>query len=328
MPFFKRDKSEDACRIIELSDPPVTDGSKNSKRAKSYTRFHTNSPKDAKFTSVSQEHPERPMSIFRDESEATVLDPMDISFDTQEHTTYEKPGVCGRLCPCCSKQKYCCCCNTRKKCVLINLCCVLSFVLLLVLIVVIGSAVEQAALAEAPGTGWVYTTKEVCTRSGNSFGSVGAAHNASQRVLHCGPCGACSNTHDIDVYNKTLETLTDTTTRCAMKSFFGADPVTQCMNEKVGMTEACTKCWVENVMCDQQKCKWTCLKYFISGEAKNVEGKGQGELNPCLKCDERMCGPAFIRCVGVNRRRSGIVSDIARDTKENCDVVDPPAPAT
>jgi hypothetical protein len=55
---------------------------------------------------------------------------------------------------------------------------------------------------------------------------------------------------------------------------------------------------------------------------------GGGALNACLKCDEKMCGPAFITCAGANRRRSGIISDIERDVEsdstsvEICEFVD------
>jgi hypothetical protein len=39
-----------------------------------------------------------------------------------------------------------------------------------------------------------------------------------------------------------------------------------------------------------------------------------------------MCGTAFIKCAGANRRRAGIPSDIGRVDLQLCTVVDP-APA-
>ena len=42
------------------------------------------------------------------------------------------------------------------------------------------------------------------------------------------------------------------------------------------------------------------------------------KLNECLECDEKLCGPNFLHCAGANRRRLGIVSDIARDDDEQC----------
>merc|ERR1719273_1105249 len=79
----------------------------------------------------------------------------------------------------------------------------------------------------------------------------------------------------------------------------------------------------ENVMCDLRNCIFTCLKHgFLNGgrSAGTVEG---GQTNPCLECDEKMCGREFIKCAGANRRRSGIVSDIERDDdKELCKIAD------
>ena len=46
------------------------------------------------------------------------------------------------------------------------------------------------------------------------------------------------------------------------------------------------------------------------------------QLTKCLECDEKRCGPAFIRCAGANRRRSGIQSDIERNYSHVCKKVD------
>jgi hypothetical protein len=107
-----------------------------------------------------------------------------------------------------------------------------------------------------------------------------------------------------------------------MRSFLGSGMVTDCMNEKVGFTEGCTRVWVENVMCDLKKCIFTCLKMKL-GLSGNGNNDRAGKLNACLECDEKRCGPAFIEEAGANRRRSGIVSDIGRDDEsEVCDIVD------
>ena len=45
-----------------------------------------------------------------------------------------------------------------------------------------------------------------------------------------------------------------------------------------------------------------------------------GELSSCLKCDEALCGPAFMSCAGANRRRTCITSDIARVSAEVCNL--------
>jgi hypothetical protein len=81
-------------------------------------------------------------------------------------------------------------------------------------------------------------------------------------------------------------------------------------------------CWLNDIQCSIQNCLIPCLKYKLFREPNN---KRDGSLNDCLACDEKLCGPAFIECSGVNRRRLGISSDIGRSDKiENCATTDFP----
>jgi len=170
-----------------------------------------------------------------------------------------------------------------------------------------------------------------------TFVNADAATADGAKISNCGECGYCSNYNDINIYNVTKNTLTKTTTKCATKAFLGgASTVRSCMDENVGLTHDCNTCWVDNVMCDMSQCVFTCIKSLILGggrqhsrnnKAKKEDG-GNGtltneNLNDCLLCDEKLCGPAFIECAGANRRRSGIKSDIGRDdSNEVCTVVD------
>ena len=116
-----------------------------------------------------------------------------------------------------------------------------------------------------------------------------------------------------------------------------------CFDREVGLTAPCTQCWVDNVMSDLKQCVFTCLMWKVGmlpegasnnaiiQQAKGANGGGSsgsggsggsGALNACLLCDERMCGPEFTRCVGVNRRLSGIRSDIDRNASQVCTSVD------
>ena len=191
------------------------------------------------------------------------------------------------------------------------------FVLFTALVLLIGSAVEMKNVRNAPSTLYFYTTPKVCgvDASANSvvtYANTSESDKAGSLVAHCGDCGFCSNRNDINIYNVTKNTLTKTSTNCAMKAFLGgASAVEECFDEDVGFTQGCNKCWVDNVMCDMKSCVFTCLKMIVTGERNNA-GKNR-ELNDCLLCDEKLCGPAFISCAGANRRRSGIVSDIGRD---------------
>lgn len=225
------------------------------------------------------------------------------------------------------RSKYWCCrsmCGMRS-CLCCSPACSLASVpaafVVFLIVFGIGSAVERSHVMSAQPTGWVYETSEVCSVSNRTYADVGVAHTDGEDVRHCGACGQCSNTHDIQIYFDTLETLTDTSTTCAVKAVLqGEQAVTNCFDNRVNLTRGCTTCWVENVMCDLRNCVFTCLLYRMGfGGSKNT---GDGELSHCLECDEKRCGPAFIRCAGANRRRSGIYSDIERNCSHVCKVID------
>lgn len=260
------------------------------------------------------------------------------SFDLlSEVGPYNQPQPHWCIRGCCTRKHWCCkgCCY-RRCC---SCCCtwiVFGLVFLgLLLTLFIGAAVQRARVASAGDTGWVYNTSEVCTYphagAERNFPNASEAHAAGQFVEHCGQCGKCSNEHDIAIYNTTAESLTNAATKCAFWSFVGKERVRSCLLNKVGFTSDCNDCWVDNVMCDRYSCQWICLLSILSGQRKNEPGP-EGTLNPCLECDEKLCGPAFIKCAGANRRRSGISSDIGRLDDQVCTTVDyipqTPSPTT
>ena len=140
------------------------------------------------------------------------------------------------------------------------------------------------------------------------------AMNQGMEILHCGECGRCSNHNDIQVMKNTHKTLTKTVTGCAIQGLLLGDKAAEkCLEKKVGFTPACSSCWSDNIRCTRKKCRFTCIKSLISKEPNNHDGM---DLNPCLECDERLCGPTFIECAGANRRRLGIESDIKRNKEQ------------
>ena len=221
-----------------------------------------------------------------------------------------------------------------------------------VIVLLIGAAVEKSNYENAATTIGYYSTKRVCGAKVNetlpiifgTYDNVDTAHANGAKIVNCGDCGHCSNRRDINLYNVTRNTLTKTTTACATKAFLGgASSVRNCMEEGVGLTDDCNTCWVDNVMCDMRKCVFTCIKSLILGGGEQQGGNNKAKedsggeiagdnntmtmtnenLNDCLLCDEKLCGPAFIECAGANRRRSGIFSDIGRDdANEVCKVID------
>ena len=217
--------------------------------------------------------------------------------------------LCGRLCVCRPSRR--CCVKW-----LYGLIMMLFFSVAIVLPV--GLKVEANAVARANDTLSFYAGSTVCASNGSrrEFYSEAAALLASFTPLHCGECGGCSSARDLQIYNETRLTLTKSATRCALRVFFGgSSAVTRCFDQAIGFSAACTPCWVDNVLCDQRKCLFTCLWGLLRGEENNRDD-APSELSACLKCDERLCGPAFIRCAGANRRRSGITSDIMRSTDQ------------
>lgn len=201
------------------------------------------------------------------------------------------------------------------------LCVAAVFAIGLVAVALVGLALEKAAVdAAGDNTARYYESARVCATNRTS-GSRSTFRNATaaraHEITHCGDCGECSTPSDIGVMNATKDTLTKTATDCSLKAFSGgAAAVDACFQERVGFTPGCTQCWVDNVMCDQKLCVYTCIwTVLIKREPNNRAGK----LNDCLLCDERMCGPAFVECAGANRRRLGIATDIERkDALELC----------
>jgi hypothetical protein len=163
----------------------------------------------------------------------------------------------------------------------------------------------------------------VCGFDHVTYESADAAHSNGTGIMHCGPCGACSNQHDIDIYNNTRNTLTNTSTDCAaLGAVFGIKTAEWCFEKYVGFTPQCQVCWINDVECNMKDCALKCISYKIFGSLV-WKPKHPDDLNPCLQCDETDCGPAFKACAGANRRRCGIVSDIDRPEDEICKLVDP-----
>lgn len=137
-------------------------------------------------------------------------------------------------------------------------------------------------------------------------------------MLNCGPCGECSNEQDVGVYIATATNLTALVRSCGTRLIPGRRNA--CL-DAIGFTSGCKRCYEENILCDRRHCLGPCLAFLVrswfTGSSHGQEHLGS---NPCLACDEARCGPAFLACAGANRRRAGIVSDIARLDAEQCTV--------
>lgn len=131
---------------------------------------------------------------------------------------------------------------------------------------------------------------------------------------------------DVGVYRRTANNLTAAVRSCGLR--WGAARQLTCL-EGLGFTPGCAACFWQNIECDRRNCLAPCLAALLASHARRlwalVWGRQTAEpaqeslaSNRCLACDEARCGPAFMACAGANRRRAGIVSDIARDEAELC----------
>jgi hypothetical protein len=204
----------------------------------------------------------------------------------------------------------------------------LAFVLFII-VLWLGVEFEERKVNQAPDTVYLYASPVVCGLTGarnltntsnltlesfpDATTAVSANNNNSTLVAHCGDCGSCSNPHDVAIYDETRNSLFTDTVNCAKRAFlWGRKTASHCLQEAVGFTAPCNTCWVENIMCDLRYCVFVCTWHSIFSE---VDSGGESKkLNRCTNCDEKRCGPAFVKCAGANRRRTGIVSDIERDS--------------
>jgi len=184
----------------------------------------------------------------------------------------------------------------------------------------------------------MYNEEEKEEESGAGTG--GGERGESVDIVHCGPCGRCSTTADLAVLARTHCTLTDTVRGCSVRAFLGSvfllrgagvyrSLAKRCLESSsadVGFSPPCEDCWLDNMVCDVQRCAFTCLKsVYIDRDPKNVVVGDDGAtvINRCYECDELLCGPAFVDCAGANRRRMGVRTDLSRDDEtELCQSVD------
>ena len=133
-------------------------------------------------------------------------------------------------------------------------------------------------------------------------------------VTHHGACGACSTTQDLAVYLTTPD-LTSASKECIKRSLLNQDEGIKCLRDEIGFTESCARIWMYNGENTGQKCTLPCAAAEIQNYAHNGPAP-ECALNGCLACDEEQSGDVFRRIAGRTRRRSGILTTIARPCEE------------
>jgi hypothetical protein len=85
-------------------------------------------------------------------------------------------------------------------------------------------------------------------------------------VAHCGPCADCSNMEDIKTLVTTRHTITKDAKKCSLAAVLGStDELDECLEDRIGFTDQCRNCWVENMECDVESCIFTCMKTLFTG---------------------------------------------------------------
>jgi len=149
----------------------------------------------------------------------------------------------------------------------------------------------------------------VCGADGQGYPSQQEACINDTYPLHGGTCGACSNNVDLDVYRQTRQTMSLLAYKCMVKYLYDSEQAAHECFQVTGLTNGCSRCWIDNMKCTASSCLLKCIWHNV---INNLPWTANTTLNPCIQCDEELCGPAFVQCAGANRRRAGIVSDITR----------------
>lgn len=173
-----------------------------------------------------------------------------------------------------------------------------------------------------------YNNGTVCAWDNNgpdsiiqTFDTPGAALAANFSVVHCGACAACSTFQDMRLQWTTRTYLADAAQDCTKKSFGGGrEAVQECNENSIGFSEECATCWTVDQLCAKKNCVFIFFQGVMINKLTNFQ-VGPNEITSAM-CDEAMCGPEFVPCSGVTRRRMDIVSTIARPLSQQCRIID------
>ena len=142
-------------------------------------------------------------------------------------------------------------------------------------------------------------------------------------VTHHGRCGSCSSLHDLAVYIDTPDLTTPA--RACSRKMGGAKSIKKCYIKRVGFSEPCAESWTYNSRNTRKQCTQICTSDYgamnlMLNRYPGPNTDDDGNLRPCLQCDEDQSGPGFKYSAGRTRRNSGIESAIERQAGETLSV--------
>jgi hypothetical protein len=178
----------------------------------------------------------------------------------------------------------------------------------------------SAEIAKNPYTGAVSIGVGVCGVILNaetkhytleSFAAASELKKNPKAILtHHDACGSCSSLQDLAVYASNLD-LGKPVTQCGSASFGKSFEFNVDCLLKLGFTKPCAQIWAWNTLHTREKCLDKCI--LSLDEPYHLPN---GNLNPCLQCDETESGLVFKGVAGRTRRNTGIASSICRPCSE------------
>ena len=140
---------------------------------------------------------------------------------------------------------------------------------------------------------------------------------AGHVVTHRDHCGTCSSLRNLAVYLAEPD-LTSPARACATRLTRAG--VKACFME-IGFEERCAETWTDNALHTRRHCLGACVGHYglwnvLTNDMGGPNTDADGNLNPCLACDERVSGPGFQYAAGRTRRSSGLASAITRPEAE------------
>eukprot|EP00045_Choanoeca_perplexa_P009529 m.92182 g.92182 ORF g.92182 m.92182 type:complete len:567 (-) comp14938_c0_seq1:1333-3033(-) len=98
--------------------------------------------------------------------------------------------------------------------------------------------------------------------------------------------GACGNPADAQAYYKTKKTMKASIQGCMISHAASPSKAAECIQQKCGLSQGCSACWVDEGSCTVKNCLGPCINPSSAA---------------CKQCSEDKCFPACVVCSGVPR---------------------------
>ena len=96
----------------------------------------------------------------------------------------------------------------------------------------------------------------------------------------------CNTTQDLEAFQKEWDTLHTKLDKCATRCLAQYNCANACVKRELGLTNECSSCFANNVVCAATKCMSECLSDHSSEK--------------CLTCNNENCYPDLLNCTNVD----------------------------